>query len=78
MYERIAKQIYSDSTNKRTIDTMIGNWKKKLFSSTGLKKLSSKNSLEQLKALLDILTELLMNIQNHSPAAKDDLKEIQS
>jgi hypothetical protein len=56
VYERIAKQIYSDSKNKRTIDTMIGNWKMKLFSSTGLKKLSSKNPLEQLKALLDILT----------------------
>jgi hypothetical protein len=56
VYEKIAKQIYADSKNKRTIDTMIGNWKRKLFSSTSLKKLSSKDSLEQLKALLDILT----------------------
>ena len=77
-YEMIARIIYPDSKNKRTIDTMIGNWTKKYVSTINLNKLASKNSLEQLKSLLDILSEILKSMQVYSQDAKDDLKEIQS
>ncbi len=57
---------------------MIGNWKKKDFTSSSLKIISSKKSSEQLRSLLDLLSELLTSIQTLSPAGINDLKEIQT
>jgi len=57
---------------------MLGSWTRGNLDLTNLSGLSSKNTHEKLKCLLDGLSAILASMQIHSPKAKEDIREIQT